>query len=115
MLQMASLLDPPADPAEACKAPGLVSHKREAFKVWQDDVHEIPNRANLVLEGPISSGLAKPSAAKERLQILQQRQIPRVERQRERGPHLEASSQLRPEGKRDAEASLSLREARDVP
>jgi hypothetical protein len=71
MLQMVSLLDHPADPAEASKAPALVSRERETLKVRQDDVHEVSDRPNLILEGSISSGLAKPSASKERLQTLQ--------------------------------------------
>ena len=91
-LQMIALLDHPAYLREACTAPRLVSPQGEALEVRQDDSDEISNRPHLVLVGAIALRLSDPATTEERLQIFQQSQVLLVERERERGPHLEVCS-----------------------
>ena len=64
-LQMISLSDHLADEREALEAPRLASLEREALEMWKDSRQEIRDRPNLVLIGPIGSGLSDPSAAEE--------------------------------------------------
>jgi len=90
--QMVSLLDHPAYVCKACTALRLVSPQGETLKVGKDDSGEISDRTHLVLEGAVSLRLPDPTTTEERLQTFQQLQILLVERERKRGPHLEAGS-----------------------
>src|SRR5437763_1642445 len=112
---MMALLHHPAYAAEACTASRVVSPQGEAFQMRQDRVHMVAKRPHLILVGAVCLGRSDPATAKERLQALQQSQVLLVQREREGGPDLKARPQLRPDGKRDAEASLAIRETRDVP
>src|SRR5258708_6728864 len=112
---MIALFDHLAYTPEACTAPGLASPEGETLEMRQDRAREVPDRTHLVLESAISLGLADPATTEERLQTLQQLLVPLVERERKRGPHLEADSQLRTDRQRDAKASLAVREASHIP
>ncbi len=70
-LQMVALLHHPAYTQEACTASRLASPQGETLEVRKDAFRQILDRPYLVLEGAISLGLADPTTAKERLQILQ--------------------------------------------
>ena len=113
--QMISLPDHLADEREAFEAPRLAPPEGISLEVRHDPDPEIRHRPGLELEGPVGLRLSDPAASEVRLQTREQRKVLLVQRKRERGANLHARAQLRPDGQRDAEASLALREAAHVP
>jgi hypothetical protein len=65
--QMISLPDHPAGLGEPFEAMALRATQRVRRKVRQNPIHEIGDRPGFVLEGPIGTRLADPSALKEGL------------------------------------------------
>jgi hypothetical protein len=112
---MVALSDHPTYLREAGETRRLRSTKVVALEMRHDGVEQIAYRSGFVLEGPISARLPDPATSEKRLQIQQKRPVSLVQRQREGRARLKPGSQLGPHGERDAEASLSLREARDEP
>jgi hypothetical protein len=82
--QMISLSDHLAGRSEPVEAAALRAAQRVRLEVRNDPTHEVGHRPGLVLEGPIGSRRADPSAFEEGLYAPQQLTIPLVQRERER-------------------------------
>src|SRR4051812_18960306 len=85
-LQMSSLSDHLADLRETGKTRRLRPAKRVTLEVRHDGPEQIVKRASLVLPGSIATRLTDPADSEEPLQILEERPVLLVQRQRERRP-----------------------------
>src|SRR3954447_19314015 len=112
---MIALFDHPADVREAVKAARFAPAKRELLEVWYDGFEELADRPAFELESAIRLRFPDPATSEVRLQSLEKRQILLVQREREGRTNLDAATQLGPEAERDAEASLTFRQAGHEP
>jgi hypothetical protein len=114
-LEMIALFDHPANRREAMKASPFRPSQGKRFEVRNDPIEQLPGRPTLVLESAVTAGLSDRAASEVDLQILEERSVPLVQRKRERRAHLDARPELGAKREGDAEASFSLRQARDEP
>jgi hypothetical protein len=112
---MIALHNHPADVREAAKASCLAPAERESLEVREDGVDELGDRPAFELESAIGLRFADPPASEVRLQILEERPIFLVQRERERRADLDPPPKPGPKAQRDAEASLAFSQAGDEP
>src|SRR3954454_13322156 len=93
-LQMSSLSDHLADLRKAGETRRLGPAERVALEVRHDGLQQVTERTSLVLPGSVATRLADPADFEETLQILEERLVLLVPRQRGRRPRLAARSEL---------------------
>jgi hypothetical protein len=112
---MIALHNHPADVREAAKASCLAPAEREPLELREDGADEFGDRPAFELESAIGLRFADPPASEVRLQILEERPIFLVQRERERRADLDPPPKPGPKAQRDAEASLAFSQAGDEP